>query len=101
MDDVKSVGGAAAKAVGEVAAKVVKEVAGAAVAAVGEKLGGSPAPLPLPEDRAQLLVLHREARRRRDAAALMSDERADASHELERIEIQIARVERAMDPPLV
>jgi hypothetical protein len=89
------------KAVGEVAAKVVKEVADATLTAVGEKLGGAPEPLPLPEDRAQLLVLHREARRRRDAAPLLSDERADASHEIERIEIQVARVERAMDPPLV
>lgn len=55
----------------------------------------------LPEDRASLLVLHREARRRRDAAPLMSEERAEAVFEIERIEIQIARIERAMDPPLV
>jgi hypothetical protein len=55
---------------------------------------------PLPTDRAALLALHREARRRRDAAPLMSRERAEAAYEIERIEIQVARVERAMDPPL-
>ena len=51
------------------------------------------APAPLPDSREALLVLHREARRRRDAAPLMSEERAAASEE-------IARIERAMDPPL-
>jgi hypothetical protein len=56
---------------------------------------------PLPEDRASLLKLHREARRQRDAAPLMSEARAEAAFEIERIEIQIARIERAMDPPLV
>lgn len=55
----------------------------------------------LPEDRESLLVLHRDARARRDAAPLLSDERARAALDLERIEIQIARVERAMDPPRV
>ena len=55
----------------------------------------------LPEDRESLLKLHREARRRRDAAALMSQARAEAAYEIERIEIQVARIERAMDPPLV
>ena len=56
---------------------------------------------PLPEDRESLLALHREARRRRDAAPLLSKARAEAAFEIERIEIQVARVERAMDPPLV
>ena len=56
---------------------------------------------PLPEDRASLLQLHRAARRRRDAAPDKSRARAEASFEIERIEIQVARVERAMDPPLV
>jgi hypothetical protein len=55
----------------------------------------------LPKDRESLLALHRAARRRRDAAPLMSRERAEAAYEIERIEIQVARVERAMDPPLV
>lgn len=56
---------------------------------------------PLPDDRAALLVLHRAARRRRDAAPLMSEERAEATEEIARIEVHIARIERAMDPPLV
>ncbi len=56
---------------------------------------------PLPGTREALLALHREARRRRDAAPLDSEERAEAMVEIGRIEVQIARVERAMDPPLV
>ena len=56
---------------------------------------------PLPEDRDSLMRLHREARRRRDAAPLLSKERAEATFDIERIEVQVARVERAMDPPLV
>ena len=56
---------------------------------------------PLPEDRASLLELHLAARRRRDAAPDQSRERIEASFEIERIEIQVARVERALDPPLV
>ena len=55
----------------------------------------------LPTDRASLLALHQAARRERDAAPRLSRERAEASFEIERIEVQIARVERAMDPPLV
>ena len=55
---------------------------------------------PLPDDRASLLELHKAARRRRDTAPDQSRERAEASFELERIEVHIARVERAMDPPL-
>ncbi len=54
----------------------------------------------LPNDRASLLELHRAARRRRDAAPLLSRERVEAAFEIERIEVHIARVERAMDPPL-
>ena len=55
----------------------------------------------LPNDRAALLALHQAARRRRDAAPNQSKARAEASFELERIEVHVARVERAMDPPLV
>jgi len=55
---------------------------------------------PLPDNREALLVLHRAARHRRDAAPLLSEERAAASEEIARIEVHIARVERAMDPPL-
>jgi hypothetical protein len=56
---------------------------------------------PLPDDRGALLVLHRAARRRRDAAPLLSRERAEATEEIARIEVHVARIERAMDPPLV
>ena len=107
MDNLKAAA-SAAKEAAETAAGTVADVAkdaaaalGGTVAAVGEKLAPSEAPLPLPHDRAQLMALHREARRRRDAAELMSRERADAVRELERIEVHVARVERAMDPPLV
>jgi len=55
---------------------------------------------PLPDTRAALLALHREARRRRDAAPLLSEERAAEAEEIARIEVHIARIERAMDPPL-
>jgi hypothetical protein len=72
-----------------------------ATAKVVEKIVGKDAPLPLPETREQLLALHQAARRRRDAAPPASRERAEASFELERIEVQVARIERAMDPPLV
>lgn len=58
-------------------------------------------PTRLPETREELLVLHRAARHRRDAAPLESDERAAAAEEIARIEVQIARVERAMNPPRV
>jgi hypothetical protein len=55
----------------------------------------------LPNDRAALLALHRAARRRRDQATLMSHDRVEATFDIERIEIHIAAIERAMDPPLV
>jgi hypothetical protein len=55
----------------------------------------------LPDDRESLLALHRAARRKRDNAPLLSRERAEAAFEVERIEVHVARVERAMDPPLV
>lgn len=56
---------------------------------------------PLPDNRDALLALHRKVRERRNAAPLMSDERAQASEEIAAIEVHIARIERAMDPPLV
>jgi hypothetical protein len=63
--------------------------------------GSGPAPAPLPTTRAGLLALHRELRHRRDAAPLGSHERAEAMLEIGRVEVEIARLERAMDPPLV
>ena len=51
--------------------------------------------------REALLAQHAEARRRRNAAPLGSHEWEAASHEVGRIEVEIARTERAMDPPRV
>jgi hypothetical protein len=73
--------------------ETVKDLAG--------KVIGEDKPSPLPDTREQLLALHDAARRRRDAAPLGSHERVEAAFEIERIEVQIARIERAMDPPLV
>jgi hypothetical protein len=51
--------------------------------------------------REELLVQHAEARRQRNSAPLGSHEWEQASHEVGRIEIEIAAIERAMDPPRV
>ena len=56
---------------------------------------------PLPQTRDDLLALHRETRRRRNAAAHGSPEHVAAIDLLGRIEVEVARLERAMDPPLV
>ncbi len=53
------------------------------------------------ETREQLLVQHDDARRRRNAAAVGSPEWEQASSDVGRIEVEIARIERAMDPPRV
>ena len=92
------------KAAPKAAAKAIREAAETAVDAIVGVVGkvvGSDDPLPLPGDRPSLLKLHDVARRRRDAAPPHSRERAEASFELERIEIEVARIERAVDPPLV
>jgi hypothetical protein len=49
--------------------------------------------------REQLMTLWREARRRREAADLGSVAHRRALEDLARIEIDIARIERALDPP--
>ena len=49
--------------------------------------------------REELLRRHAEARHRRDAAPLGSDAYREAAAEVGRIEVEIARIERAMDPP--
>ncbi len=59
------------------------------------------APIPLPQTRVELLALHRETRRRRNAAAHGSPDHVAAIDLLGRIEVEVARLERAMDPPLV
>ena len=55
---------------------------------------------PLPKTREELLSLHRETRRRRNQAAHGSEAHVAAIDLLGRIEVEIARIERAMDPPL-
>jgi hypothetical protein len=59
-----------------------------------------PAQSPLPQTREELLALHGETRRRRNKAAHGSEEHVAAIDLLGRIEVEIARLERAMDPPL-
>jgi hypothetical protein len=56
---------------------------------------------PLPQTRPELRALHAETRRRRNAAAHGSPEHVAAIDLLGRIEVEIARIERAMDPPLL
>jgi hypothetical protein len=51
--------------------------------------------------REELLERHAEARRRRNAATPGGHEWEQASDEVGRIEVEIARVEREMDPPRV
>jgi hypothetical protein len=55
----------------------------------------------LPQTRDALLDLHRETRRRRNAAAHGSEEHKAAIDLIGRIEVEIARIEREMDPPRV
>jgi hypothetical protein len=54
----------------------------------------------LPATRAELLVLHAAARQRRNSAELGSDAHQAAVTDLERIEVRVAAIERAQDPPL-
>ena len=56
---------------------------------------------PLPQTREELLALHRETRRRRNAAAHGSPEHRAAIDLIGRIEVEVARIEREMDPPRV
>ena len=55
----------------------------------------------LPQTRDELMALHRETRARRNGAPHGSEEHAAAVDLIGRIEVEIARIERAMDPPLV
>ena len=68
--------------------------------AAGTTATSTPTEQPLPQTREELLVLHAETRRRRNAAAHSSPEHVAAVDLLGRIEVEIARIERAMDPPL-
>jgi hypothetical protein len=49
--------------------------------------------------REKLIAQWQEARRRRAAAELGSDAYTAALEDIARIEVEIARIERAMDPP--
>ena len=60
------------------------------------KASGSPA-----ASRAELLALHADARRRRNAADWGSEEHRAAVAEVGRLEVEIARVEREQTPPRV
>jgi hypothetical protein len=60
----------------------------------------APPPAPaLPQTREALLELHRETRARRNSAAHGSAEHRAAIDLIGRIEVEVARIERAMDPP--
>jgi hypothetical protein len=79
---------------------VTKEKAATAAKKTDAKAADAKSEARLPKDRAALLALHQELRHRRDALPLLSEERAETVIELARVEVQIARIERAMDPPL-
>jgi hypothetical protein len=53
----------------------------------------------LPRTRDELLARHTDARRRRNAAPLGSDEFREAVDEIGRIEVRVAAIERDMVPP--
>ena len=53
----------------------------------------------LPATREELLELHRTTRKRRNAAPHGSEEHRAAIDLIGRIEVEVARIERAMDPP--
>jgi len=55
----------------------------------------------LPGTREELLALHKAARARRNASVLGGHDWEQAQAEVGRIEVEIARIERAMDPPQV
>ena len=54
----------------------------------------------LPATRPELMTLHAAARARRNAAPLGSEAFRSAVDEIARIEVRIAAVDRAADPPL-
>jgi hypothetical protein len=55
----------------------------------------------LPQTREELLELHRTTRGRRNAAAHASADHKAAIELIARIEVEVARLEREMDPPRV
>ena len=61
----------------------------------------TPASIDLPQTREELLALHRVTRSQRNKATHGSPEHVAAIDLIARIEVEIARLERATDPPLV
>lgn len=61
--------------------------------------GSKEAPAPVAKRREELLAEHAEARHRRDAAGLGTPAYRQAALDVERIEVEIAALERSMDPP--
>jgi hypothetical protein len=100
-DDPASVKGAGARGAAGGGKKTTGGDTGGAEHDVA-KAHGRPAKVDatLPATRPELMALHAEARKRRTAAPLGSEAFRAAVDELARIEIRIADVDRAQDPPL-
>ena len=77
-------------------AKSHKDKSGNAKASTSGPIGSEPK---LPGTREELLELHRTTRKRRNAAPHGSEEHRAAIDLIGRIEVEVARIERAMDPP--
>jgi hypothetical protein len=82
------------------AAKAGTQVAGGQHHAATAHGRATQVDMSLPATRPELMALHTEARARRNAAALDSPAFRAAVMDLERIEVRIAAVDRAQDPPL-
>ena len=77
-------------------AKSHKDKSGNAKASTASQVSSEPK---LPGTREELLELHRTTRKRRNAAPHGSEEHRAAIDLIGRIEVEVARIERAMDPP--
>ena len=77
-------------------AKSHKDKSGSAKTAAAGQVNSEPK---LPGTRDKLLELHRTTRKRRNAAPHGSEEHRAAIDLIGRIEVEVARIERAMDPP--
>lgn len=77
-------------------AKSHKDKPGNAKASTAGQVSSEPK---LPGTREELLDLHRTTRKRRNAAPHGSEEHRAAIDLIGRIEVEVARIERAMDPP--
>jgi hypothetical protein len=102
--------GTGSEGAGGTSATEARSAAGGASGAAADAAGGQhhaaaahgrPARIDrsLPADRRALIGLHADARRRRSAAPLGSEAYRAAVDEIGRIEVRIADVDRAADPP--